>query len=130
MSVSISRRKLAKYYIDSVIAGDETVLQKLAGYLVRHGREREVELIARDVASEMVSRGYVEADVASAQPLDGLSISHITRFLSVEYPGAEISLRCREDPTLIGGVVVTTPDAVFDATVLRRIKKLRGAKKA
>ena len=42
----VSRRKLAKYAAEQLLAGNDAVLEEIAGFLVHEKKEREVELLA------------------------------------------------------------------------------------
>lgn len=78
----VSRRKLAKYAAEQILAGNDAVLEEIAGFLVHEKQEREVELLARDIEVELAERGTVVATVESATPLDAATKGAIKRLLS------------------------------------------------
>lgn len=174
----VSRRKLAKYAAEQLLAGNDAVLEEIAGFLVHEKHEREVELLARDIEAELAERGTVVATVESATPLDEVTKDAIKRLLSsnsgmesltsveghsaarasrkdarsearapetdgsdratqhVELPDTEVpsdriaQVRLREiiRSELIGGVKITTPTQVMDATIAKRLNDLRAKK--
>lgn len=174
----VSRRKLAKYAAEQLLAGNNAVLEEIAGFLIYEKHEREVELLARDIEVELAKRGTVVATVESATPLDEATKDAVKRLLSsnsgmeslasvegrsaarafrkdarsearvpetdgsdraiqhVELPDAEVpsdriaQVRLREiiRSELIGGVKITTPTQVMDATVLKKLNDLRAKK--
>lgn len=174
----VSRRKLAKYAAEQLLAGNYTVLEEIAGFLIYEKHEREVELLARDIEVELAERGMVVATVESATPLDAAMKDAIKRLLSsnsgmesltsvegrsaarasrtdarsearvpkadvsdhaaqhVELPDTEVSsdriaqVRLREiiRSELIGGVKITTPTQVMDATIAKKLNDLRAKK--
>ena len=174
----VSRRKLAKYAAEQLLAGNYTVLEEIAGFLIYEKHEREVELLARDIEVELAERGTVVATVESATPLDAATKDAIKRLLSsnsgmesltsvegrsaarasrtdarsearvpetdgsdratqhVELPDTEVpsdriaQVRLREiiRSELIGGVKITTPTQVMDATIAKRLNDLRAKK--
>lgn len=174
----VSRRKLAKYAAEQILAGNDAVLEEIAGFLIYEKHEREVELLARDIEVELAERGTVVATVESARALDAATKDAIKRMLSsnsgmeslasvegrsaarasrkdarsearvpetdgsdhatqhVELPDMEVpsdriaQVRLREiiRSELIGGVKITTPTQVMDATVLKKLNDLRAKK--
>ena len=173
-----SRRKLAKYAAEQLLAGNDAVLEEIAGFLIYEKHEREVELLARDIEVELAKRGTVVATVESATPLDAVTKDAIKRLLSsnsgmesltsvegrsaarasrkdarsearvpetdgsdratqhVELPDMEVpsdridQVRLREiiRSELIGGVKITTPTQVMDATIAKKLNDLRAKK--
>ena len=174
----VSRRKLAKYAAEQLLAGNDAVLEEIAGFLIYEKHEREVELLARDIEVELAERGTVVATVESATPLDAATKDAIKRLLSsnlgmesltsvegrsaarasrkdarsearapetdgsdsatqhVELPDTEVpsdriaQVRLREIicSELIGGVKITTPTQVMDATIAKKLNDLRAKK--
>ena len=78
----VSRRKLAKYAAEQLLAGNDAVLEEIAGFLIYEKHEREVELLARDIEAELAERGMIVATVESATPLDEATKDAIKRLLS------------------------------------------------
>ena len=78
----VSRRKLAKYAAEQLLAGNDAVLEEIAGFLIYEKHEREVELLARDIEVELAERGTVVATVESARALDAAMKDAIKRLLS------------------------------------------------
>lgn len=174
----VSRRKLAKYAAEQLLAGNDAVLEEIAGFLIYEKHEREVELLARDIEVELAERGMIVATVESARALDEATKDAIKRLLSsnsgmesltsvegrsaarasrkdarsearapetdgsdratqhVELPDTEVpsdriaQVRLREiiRSELIGGVKITTPTQVMDATIAKRLNDLRAKK--
>ena len=140
----VSRRKLAKYAAEQLLAGNDAVLEEIAGFLIYEKHEREVELLARDIEVELAERGTVVATVESATPLGEATKDAIKRLLSsnsgmesltsVEVPSdhstKDITVLLREsiDQALIGGFKLRTPTATLDATVLKKLNDLRAKK--
>ena len=164
----VSRRKLAKYAAEQILAGNDAVLEEIAGFLVHEKQEREVELLARDIEAELAERGTVVATVESATPLDEAARQEVEGLLSsaarhrdagfapgfrsgnsgcrapsddhatqhAEFPDMEVpsdriaQVRLREiiRSELIGGVKITTPTQVMDATIAKKLNDLRAKK--
>ena len=173
-----SRRKLAKYAAEQLLAGNDAVLEEIAGFLIYEKHEREVELLARDIEAELAAHGTIVATVESARALDEATKDAVKRLLSsnsgmesltsvegrsaarasrkdarsearapetdgsdratqhVELPDTEVpsdriaQVRLREiiRSELIGGVKITTPTQVMDATIAKKLNDLRAKK--
>ena len=126
----VSRRKLAKYAAEQLLAGNDAVLEEIAGFLVYEKHEREVELLARDIEVELAERGTVVATVESARALDLATKDEIKNLLSSNASDQDINVLLREsiDQALIGGFNLRTPTATLDATIAKKLNDLRAKK--
>ena len=128
----VSRRKLAKYAAEQLLAGNDAVLEEIAGFLVYEKHEREVELLARDIEAELAERGTVVATVESARALDAATKDEIKNLLSSKTNASnqdvKVLLRESIDQALIGGFKLRTPTATLDATIAKKLNDLRAKK--
>ena len=128
----VSRRKLAKYAAEQILAGNDAVLEEIAGLLIYEKHEREVDLLVRDIEAELAEGGEIVASVESARALDDNTRRKIEQFLATaasdKNSKPKVSLRESIDPTLIGGLKLRTPTAILDATVLKKLNDLRAKK--
>ena len=128
----VSRRKLAKYAAEQILAGDDAVLEEIAGLLIYEKHEREVDLLVRDIEAELAENGEIVASVESARALDDNTRRKIEQFLasaaSDKNSKPKVSLRESIDPTLIGVFKLQTPTATLDATVSKKLNDLRAKK--
>jgi len=120
MAQRVSRRKLAAYAADQLMAGNKKVMQEIAAYLVETGREREAELLARDIEFALSERGTTVVRVASAHELTSALKEQIESLV-----GGTVQLKETVDSTLLGGVRVDTPDKRFDGTLSRKLAILK-----
>ena len=124
MAERLSRRKLAGYAADRLLAGDVSIVPQLAAYIVSEKRQREVALIVRDIESALAERGVVVATVTSARELT----DDIKRAVHEMIGGGEVILREQVDASVIGGISIDTPSQRFDGTVRRKLNELRAQK--
>ncbi len=149
----VSRRKLAMYAAERLLAGDDGVIEELAALIVSEKREREFDLLVRDIEAELAERGTIVATVESARKLDDDTKRAIERMLASAEgrsaarassgdarseacrPEADGSIRdlkvlLREsiDKTLIGGFKLRTPTGSLDATMSKKLHDLRAGK--
>jgi len=93
--------------------------------MARHGRLdclRAVLAAAHQLYNEM--RGRIEVVVESATPLDEQMRKSVTTQLEQSL-GAQVILRTRVNPDVIGGLVVRVGDTVYDASVANQLNRLR-----
>jgi F-type H+-transporting ATPase subunit delta len=120
MAQRVSRRKLADYTADQLMAGKKKVLQEMAAYLIETGREREAELLARDIEFALSERGVTVVRAASAHELTSALRKQIESLV-----GGTVHLKETVDPTLLGGVRVDTPGQRFDGTLSHKLAGLK-----
>ncbi|MDO4712690.1 MAG: F0F1 ATP synthase subunit delta [Candidatus Saccharibacteria bacterium] len=121
----VSRRALAQYAAERLLAGDAAVIEELAALLVAEGRQHDAALLVRDIEGAMAERGTVVATVESARALDAATRRSIEELLG---DATQIHLRQVVRPELIGGVKITTPTQVMDATIAKKLDTLRAKK--
>ncbi|MDO4781337.1 MAG: F0F1 ATP synthase subunit delta [Candidatus Saccharibacteria bacterium] len=126
----VSRRALTQHVARRLLADDAGVIDELAAIIAEERRERELDAIVRTVEAAMADLGLVVATVESAHPLSEAARQAITELLVSSHSGAT-SVRLREvvRPELIGGVKVTTPTAMLDATIAKKLNDLRANNK-
>lgn len=124
MAARLSRTQLARYVAKQLQAGDKTVIQELAAYLVDEGRTGEIELVLRSIYDELEQSGIVIADVTTAHGLDGTMKAEIKQLLGAE----QLELREHKDASVLGGVRIATASRVLDATLKNRLTKLHERK--
>ena len=119
-----SRRRLAEYVAERLLADDGSVIAELAALIVTERREREIELIVRDIEDSLARRGVLVATVETATQLTDSVRAEIVKLLDA----SEVKLREIVAPELIGGVRVRTPGAVLDGTIVQKLHTLKSKK--
>lgn len=128
MAVRVSRRKIASYYADELLAGKTDIATRLAALLLDTGRVRELDLIVRDIEDALETRGVVVADIASAHTLSQATQKDITAFLKKQSDAKEVHLRVNVDQALLGGVRINVPGRELDTTLRRKLTLLKASK--
>ncbi len=123
----LSRRKIAAYFADELIAG-RPVVKQLAAYLIEAKRTREASLITRDIESALAERGVLLADVATARELASDTKTAITAYLKQTTKATDVYIRPHVDPYLLGGVRIDTPGERLDTTLRHRLNQLTASK--
>lgn len=123
MSNRLSRRKIAAYAVNRLDDGVEpvAVIKEIAAFLVDTRRTRELDLLIRDIESELALRGTVIADVTSAYPLADEIKKQIAELVNAKH----LQLRETIDSSVLGGVRVEVPGGRFDGTIQHRLAVLK-----
>lgn len=127
MATKLSRRKLSDYAAERLVRGDKAsdVMRSVAAYLIESGREREAELIVRDIETKLLGHGIALATVVSARQLSDEAKQSIEQMIKDTQEGVTtVYLRESVEPDVIGGVKVILPHAQMDATVKAKLEKL------
>lgn len=130
MGVRVSRRKLAAYYADQLLAGTSPakLAKQLAAYLIDTRRTREYELVVRDIEAALAERGTVIADVTSAYSLSASSKTDITALIGKLRSATTVKLREHIDPSVLAGVRIDLPGEQLDQTAKRKLTRLAAYK--
>lgn len=103
---------------------DDT-LAAFLGVLTRHGRMNLLGPVVACVRDQWRGRQSVlEVDVVTAAPLTDDLRERIGALFAEEFR-ARVALRERVDPSLLGGMVVQVGDKRYDASVSRKLGRLR-----
>lgn len=125
---SISRRKIAIYISDQLAAGKpvKPLLSQAASYLVEHKQTNQAELLVRDIEALLASEhDIVLARVISARELSTGLIASIKQYVAGAQGARTVEVSTSVDPSLLGGVIVRTPSAEFDASIRKQLNELR-----
>jgi F0F1-type ATP synthase delta subunit len=127
MATKISRRKLAAYAADRLVTGDavSAVMRELAAYLIDTRRQREYELIVRDIETALLMRGTAIATTISARTLSTEAKQAIEQLVKSEYQTIKaVHIKETVDERVLGGVKLVLPDRQLDATASAKLEKL------
>lgn len=124
MAGRLSRRKLAIHAAERLIAGDSAVVDELAALLIDERREREADLLVRDIEDQLAQRGEMVVVVEAARTID----SDTKRQIEQLFPGKNVSIREVIRPELIGGFRLMTPAQLLDISLAKKLSDLRAMK--
>lgn len=128
MPQRLSRRKIAAYFAERLLAGKKTVATELAAYLVDTGRTRELDLIVRDIEAALAEHGELVADITSSRALTASASADIQAYLKKQTGATKVYLREAVDPDLLGGVKIGIPGSELDGTLRHRLNQLKASK--
>jgi F-type H+-transporting ATPase subunit delta len=123
-----SRKDLAQYIAEN-LDNNEALAEKIAGFLIDHGKVSELGSIMRDVINVRAQvLGVVELTATSAFPLDNTAKNQIENLVKERFSGvSKIIIHEKIDKTLLGGVDLDFANANLDLTIRAKLNKLRSA---
>lgn len=128
MNGNFSRRVIARTIAAKVLAEPSRLghwMKVLAAYLLEHKQADLAELIANDIAREIfVQNGELLVDVTSSHELAENVRKDLKKALASSTGAKSVVLNEQTDPSLIGGLVAHTPDAILDISVRSQLKQL------
>ncbi len=127
MPTKLSRRKISNYIADRFVVGDDSglLVKQLAAYLIDNNQTKELELIVRDIEYELQVRGTVIARVTTKFDLADATRQEIEEMISSQMELKQIIFNEIIDPNIIAGIKIDLPGKQLDATIARRLTKLR-----
>ncbi len=119
-------REKKKKLIEALFAGRlQPLTVRFLELLVEKEREDLLPaIVAAYRALQDEEQGIIEAHVRTAFPLDEAGARPLVEKLE-RLTGKKIRLQLRQDPSLIGGVVVRVGDTVYDGSVRQQLAALR-----
>lgn len=125
--MKLSRRQLASV----IVAHQGTRLEKqavksTAAYLVAEGRTRELELLIREIEQVASEQGHTTVRVSSANSLSSQLLQDITKLVSKFENSNSVEIIESIDTSLLGGVVINTPEREVDLSVKGRLQRMKG----
>lgn len=126
----LSRRRVAREWTRLLIAQPSRraeLVQQIAAYMVVHKMSHQLHLFVNDVADEVLAQQkHISADVYTAFGLSADSRERVTGLLRNITGAVTVALTETVNPTLLGGIVIRTPQLELDASVKRQLEQLAG----
>lgn len=126
----ISRRALARYAVEELIAGKEAdkVAKEMAAVMIEQEMASSIEFLLGDIAWELERRGELSIGrVISATPLPPLLKKALKDHIKKSTKVKDVMLEVKVDKSVLGGARVETPSKVWDGTIAKRLADLREA---
>ena len=92
--------------------------------MIKRGRHRYIaEAIAAFIQKSREARGILEATVTVAEPITADVEASVQAKLR-EVTGKDVILSVRQDPSIMGGIIIQVGDKRIDGSVARRLEEL------
>lgn len=128
MITKLSRRKIATVVAERLLEGDKTIIKDLAGYLFYTKQTRSINLLVRDIENALIDKGVLVAKVVSVHDLADSVKKQIDAFLLDESGANSVQVQYSIDKNLIGGIQISTPQAILDTSIKNKLQRLKAAK--
>lgn len=124
----ISRRQLAKFTADSLIAGKPVneLAKAIAGELVVSRRKNQVEFLVKDIEAELqASKVLANVDVYGRFEPDASILEQVVGLVKAETGASEVAVNYKTDPKILGGIRIETAAVSWDFTLNRKLDNLK-----
>ena len=128
MVTKLSRRKIATVVAERLLEGDKTIIKDLAGYLFYTKQTRSINLLVRDIENALLDKSVLVAKVVSVHDLADSVKKQIDAFLLDESGANSVQVQYSIDKDLIGGIQISTPQAILDTSIKNKLQRLKAAK--
>jgi F0F1-type ATP synthase delta subunit len=128
--ISISRRRLAEYAADQLLASKSAraIARELAAVLIETNKSKDASLLAQDIAWQLESRGALaQVEVTSATELSESLRKEITKFIKQAANVERAVLQENVDESVIGGLRIETAKHAWDKTIAKQLTDIREA---
>lgn len=125
----ISRRLLARYVVDQLLAGQavKKISTRLAAVLIDSKMTGQTDLVIDDINEELESRGLsARAVVTSAHALSADLKGRIAGQIQKAAGVNSVTIIENVEPAVIGGVRIETARHTWDKTVARQLQDIKG----
>ena len=129
MPTVISRRALARYAVDQLVAGNktQTISKQLASALITSNRAKDYDLLLSDIAEELENRGLLaQATLTTATELNANFKKQLSAHLKKAAKVDSLIINEQIDKTVIGGFKLTTANHSWDKTIARKLADIKG----
>lgn len=125
----LSRRQIAQAFVK--LASTEShskAVKSLAAYLVQHKRSAEIDLILNDIAQVIHdTQGRVFARITSARVVDESLRADLVKLIKKLAQASSVEIKPSIDESLIGGLIIETPELAVDLSVRGKLNQLRAS---
>lgn len=105
----------------------QTVTRNFIGVLIRNRRLSILPSVLKAFQSEISRRrGEITVHVETAQDMSAAQAKALQDSLS-KATGANVQIKARVEPSILGGMIVTVGSQMIDDSVRRKLERLKGA---
>ncbi len=127
--MSFSRRELANYGVQNLLAGEAPakIAERLAAALIAAKKPKEADLLLDDISEILESRGLLaKVTSTTAEPLTNELRKELEGQIKEAANVKEVALNEEVDKKVIGGIRVATANHTWDKTIARKLADIRG----
>jgi len=107
-------------------SSSRTLAKEVAAFLMEENRVHDLESLMRDVMAYRQDQGVVEAEVASAHPIDDSIMREVKQLIAAKYPHAKkIIVHQHIDATIVGGLTISLANEKLDMSIKSKLDTFR-----
>lgn len=127
---TLSKRRVAKVLIELAESGVSTKkLAQILAILSDGNTKNNSDLYMRDIRSELEEKmGVVVAEVTTAKKITPTLEKKVIHMIREQTGARTVEIVNKVDPSIIGGIIVTSANYELDGSVRTKFKKLNAGK--
>ncbi len=103
----------------------QEAVRALAALLLQETRTKDLDLLVNDIDRELLLQNkYLTATVQSARPLNQQNEELCSALLKKITGATTVVLNKQLNPSVKGGVILTTPTVIIDLTLKNKLRQL------
>lgn len=107
-------------------SSSRTLAKEIAAFLMEENRVHDLESLMRDVMAYRQAQGVIEAEVASAHPIDDSIMREVKQLIAAKYPQAKsIIVHQHIDETIVGGLTISLANEKLDMSIKSKLDTFR-----
>ena len=126
--MAFARTELAEVVGNRLLksVSSRSLAKEVAAYLLQQNKVYELESLMRDVMAYRQENGVIEAEVATAHPLDPSMLKQVKQLVAEKYPKAKhIIVHEHIDESIVGGLTITLAHEKLDMSVKSKLDTFR-----
>lgn len=123
---NVSKKAVARAFVSLLEKYSfKELLPALAREIIAHRWTRELDVLIREISRELLTqRKQLTATVVSAHRLSSDLVTRLKQWLAQRTGASVITLSTHQDPSLVGGVIISTPTEEIDMSLRTQLKHL------
>jgi F0F1-type ATP synthase delta subunit len=123
----VSRTELARSVAQALLDGKDQkkLMRQVAAYFIDHNMTSQLDMFIDDLSVELETRtGHATATAVVAHSLGAESLKELEAYVREKTGAKSVELTVEEDPSIVGGVIIRTPQYEYDASVRHKLNQL------
>jgi F0F1-type ATP synthase delta subunit len=123
----VSRTELARSVAQQLLDGADRrkLMQEVAAYLIDHNMTSQLDMFMDDLSIELEAHtGHAMATVVVAHAPSDQVRTELEAYVRASTGAKSVELTIEENPYIVGGVIIRTPQYEYDASVRHKLNQL------
>lgn len=116
---------VARKLVDIATEDRQKLVLSLASWLKDQQQTRQLDYLVNDISLALKQHDHIIVTLESARLLNENSRKTARDYVQSLYDGAFVEFAEKINPSLIGGLVIHTPDGKIDLSVIKKLRSIK-----